>query len=149
MNPDLLATGPLVALARSDLARMRLPDGLTLPLVAAGLALAAVRAGGWPLDALAGAAAGWLLVVGLRALWMAWRGRDAIGMGDAKLLAAAGAWVGWAPLPRVILVASLGALAAAVLRGHDRAAPLPFGPWLCAGFAALWLWGLATGGLPR
>jgi leader peptidase (prepilin peptidase)/N-methyltransferase len=65
-----------------------------------------------------------------------------MGYGDFKLLAALGAWLGWPMLPQIVLVSSvlgaIGGLAAMALQGRDRAAPLPFGPWLAgAGAVAL------------
>ena len=77
------------------------------------------------------------------------RGREGLGQGDAKLLAAAGAWLGWEALPAVLLLAALVGLALAgalALRrgGLDPGAPLPFGPCLALAF---WLCWLRTGGL--
>ena len=77
------------------------------------------------------------------------RGREGLGRGDAKLLAASGAWVGVGALPQVILLAAIGALAAAgclrlagVRLGAQSA--LPFGPFLAAATWILWLFGPST-----
>ena len=136
----------LACLAVIDLTVFRLPDALTLPLAVGGLAMAAVLPGRPLADHLAGAAAGWggltLLAIGYRR----WRGRDGIGAGDAKLLAAAGAWLGWAALPSVILIACAATFAwlavAALLRGPGvLAGRLAFGAPLCLATWIVWLHG--------
>ena len=63
-------------------------------------------------------------------------GREGLGLGDAKLLGAAGAWLGWYDLPLLVALAALGALAFAALFRHRRVA---FGPWLAGAFWALWV----------
>ncbi|HYE00368.1 MAG TPA: A24 family peptidase [Alphaproteobacteria bacterium] len=152
----LLLAAALTGLAVSDWRRMLLPDWLTLPLIAAGLALAAWTAPEALPERLLGAGLGFALLAGVALLYRALRGRDGLGGGDAKLFAAAGAWVGWQGLPAVLLVASLGALAVV---GARRLAGRPlgpgdalaFGPYLCLGFFLVWLmpgaW-LAPGALP-
>jgi leader peptidase (prepilin peptidase)/N-methyltransferase len=135
----------LLALALIDLRCFLLPDPLTLPLVPAGLALAA---SGWPMQApdLAssslGALMGFLGLYGLALLYRAVRHREGLGLGDAKLAAAAGAWLGWQPLPTLLLLAALLTLAAALaLRAPMRGdTALPLGPGLAAAFFALYLW---------
>ena len=85
-----------------DLKRMILPDWITLPLIPAGLALAWVQE--QPLlDRVIGAVAGYAVFAGIAWIYRRWRGRDGLGLGDAKLLAAAGAWTGWPSLPSVVL----------------------------------------------
>lgn len=142
---DLAAT-PVLALALArlvaiDLREHRLPDRLTLPLLALGLALGAWRAGGVPGAELIGAAAGLAVFAALGSAHHALRGREGLGLGDAKLLAAAGAWLGWRPLPALVLAASLAALAWTAARGVRG--PLAFGPWLALAFLGLWLLRLA------
>lgn len=131
----------LMALARFDLREGRLPDRLTLPLGALGLALAAWRSGGVPLAQLAGAGAGFAVFWALGEAHFRLRGIEGLGQGDAKLLGAAGAWLGWRDLPLVVLAAALGALAAVALRraGRPRNPEIAFGPWLALAFMALWL----------
>lgn len=136
----------LLTLTAVDLAAFRLPDLLTLPLTAAGLLLA------WKLpaaDGLGGHLAGSLAGYGVLAL-VAWgfrrlRGQEGIGMGDAKLMAAAGAWLGWQALPSVLLLGCAGGLlwwsAARMLRGPDRDPRIPFGAPLCAAIWLVWLYG--------
>ena len=136
----------LLTLAWIDWRRLVLPDVLTLPLVALGLATAAAFAPDELGDRLAGAAAGYLGLWGIAWLYRRLRGREGLGMGDAKLFAAAGAWVGASGLPSVLAGAALAALAAAgamMLAGRrlDRYAALPFGPFLAAGAWLVWLFG--------
>ena len=134
----------LLALAAIDLREMALPDILTLPLIAAGLVVAAL-AFGRPLEHLIGAALGGAFFAALGWGWERLTGREALGLGDAKLFAAAGAWLGWQGLPSVLLIAALAGLAVALARatlgrgGLDR--PLPFGPALAAGFWLTWAHG--------
>jgi leader peptidase (prepilin peptidase) / N-methyltransferase len=134
----------LLTLAWIDAATLTLPDALTLPLIPAGLAAA------WWIapEALAAHAAGAILGYAaftlLRLAWRFWRGADGIGAGDAKLLAVAGAWLGAAALPDVVLAAGLAGLALALLlrlRGHavGRTTELPFGPPLALAIWAAWL----------
>ena len=136
-------TWALIALTGIDIDHQLLPDSITLPLLWAGL-LAAITIGPAPgvalpvspKDAIIGAAAGYL---SLWAVFHAFRlltGKEGMGYGDFKLFAALGAWMGWKVLPLVILLAAgsgacLGVLMI-VLRGRDRAAPMPFGPYLAA-----------------
>ena len=143
---DCLLGWWLLALAWIDIRSWLLPDALTLPLVVAGLLAAAAFDPDQLLDRSLGAAAGYLSLMTIAALYRRWRGREGLGGGDAKLLAAAGAWVGAAALPQVILVAALSALIAAGclrlagIRLHAQSA-LPFGPFLAFATWALWLAG--------
>jgi len=136
----------LLALALADLRAGVLPDALTLPLVPAGLAVAyAVDPATVPLNA-AAALVGFLLLVLLRWGYRRLRGREGLGLGDAKLLAAAGAWASLAGLPSVLLLGSLATLLWVLverLRGRSvaLATALPFGPGLCLGTWIVWLWG--------
>jgi leader peptidase (prepilin peptidase) / N-methyltransferase len=151
LHPDVvsLAITPvlvvvLVKLSLADLQERRLPDWLTLPLAAAGLGLAAWRTGEVPIPELIGAAGGFLVFWALGEAHYRLRGTEGLGLGDAKLLGAAGAWLGWRDLPFVILVAALGALAAAAAV-RLRQQEIPFGPWLAAAFMTLWLVRLFSG----
>ncbi len=138
----LLVTWTLVALTGIDIGHQLLPDNITLPLMWAGL-LAAVVVGASdgalpvaPRDAIIGAAAGYLSLWSVFHLFRLVTGKEGMGYGDFKLFAALGAWLGWRLLPMVILLAAasgavLGILMI-VLRGRDRAAPMPFGPYLAA-----------------
>lgn len=136
----------LMALAWVDARHFLLPDVLTLPLLLGGLAACWVLEP-WALqERLVGAVAGYCGLRGVALAYRALRGREGMGAGDAKLLAACGAWLGWAALPDVLLIAALAGLAAAGgmrLRGVavGRATAVPFGPALAAGCWAVRLWG--------
>lgn len=136
----------LLPAAVIDLRTTLLPDNLTLPLLWLGL-LAAVSglAPVTPGDAIIGAASGYLILWGLYHVFRLLTGKEGMGYGDFKLLAALGAWVGWQGLPVVILLSSgvgaLVGLAMIVFQGRDRAAPIPFGPFLAAGGWIALLWG--------
>jgi leader peptidase (prepilin peptidase) / N-methyltransferase len=145
----ILVTWALIALTGIDMDHMLLPDNITIPLIWAGLVAAVIigPASGEslpvsPRDAILGAAAGYL------SLWLVFHafrlvtGKEGMGYGDFKLFAALGAWLGWQMLPLIILLAAgsgavLG-IAMILVRGRDRAAPLPFGPYLAiAGWLAM------------
>lgn len=126
----------LLALAVIDYKYYLLPDSLTLPLIPLGLAATWANDAVALIDHITGAVAGFAFVVILRAAYRHLRGRDGMGLGDAKLLAASGAFVSWQALPTVILIASLTALAfglARTLYGTNLtlADRLPFGTFLC------------------
>lgn len=140
----------LLALAVIDWRHLLLPDVLTLPLIPAGLAVA------WWLDPSAllhhaiGAAAGFLGFAGLAWAYHKLRGREGLGLGDAKLLAAAGAWLSWTGVGSVLLwaapIALVVSLAAGVIQGKlsDRLAgrsAVPFGTFLALGFWLTWIYG--------
>jgi leader peptidase (prepilin peptidase)/N-methyltransferase len=134
----------LLLLAAIDLREMLLPDTLTLPLAAVGLALAGFGLGGfW--DHAVGAVLGFGLMAGVREAFTAATGREGLGLGDAKLFAAAGAWTGWYGLPSVLLIATLAGLTHMLLRSRTgRGAmheAIPFGPAIALGFWVTWLWG--------
>jgi leader peptidase (prepilin peptidase)/N-methyltransferase len=136
----------LLALAWIDLRHMILSDVLTLPLVLAGLAFAWFLEPEAIVDHAAGAAAGWLLFWAISRVYRLLRGRDGLGEGDAKLMAAAGAWVTWMGLGPVMLVGAVTGLAVALvmrLRGRDvsGATAIPFGPPLAFGIWVVWLYG--------
>lgn len=136
----------LLTLAVIDLVCFRLPDPFTLPLIVAGLAVSFVLPGAPIVDHLAGALIGYGVLAALAVGYRAWRGSDGIGMGDAKLLAAAGAWLGWRPLPSVILIAcglSFVWVAVTALRRGRTAADqrIAFGAPLCAAMWIVWLHG--------
>lgn len=136
----------LLALAWIDWGHFRLPDALTLPLLLAGLGATLLLDPEAAPEHAAAAALGYLALRGLALAYRALRGREGMGAGDAKLLAAAGAWVGMAALPTVVLGAALlgiGLALAARLRGQavTRTTPVPFGPGLCAALWLAWLYG--------
>jgi leader peptidase (prepilin peptidase)/N-methyltransferase len=136
----------LVALAFIDLDTQFLPDDLTLPLMWAGIVAAAL---GW-LPITLGASVGGAMV-GYLSLWFVFhayrliRGKEGMGAGDFKLLAALGAWMGWQLIPSIILLSSaVGAtvgICLIVFRKHDRDVPIPFGPYLAGGGVAALFFG--------
>ena len=132
----LLLLWMLIAMTFIDIDTQLLPDELTLPLMWLGL-LVNLDGTFVPLrDAVIGAALGYLSLWAVYWLFKLVTGRDGIGYGDFKLLAALGAWLGWMMLPVVVLLSSaVGAivgLSLIVFRGHHRDRPIPFGPFLAA-----------------
>ncbi|MCQ8239503.1 prepilin peptidase [Rhizosaccharibacter radicis] len=128
----------LLVLALVDLRCFRLPDMLTLPLLLGGLAACWWRNPDDLADHAAAAALGYALFRLLGGAYRLLRGRDGLGQGDAKLLAAAGAWLGAEGLGPVVLVGALLTLGGALILGRWRGdSMLPFGPGLAA---ACWLW---------
>ena len=107
----------LLALGWIDWTHLRLPDVLTLPLLLAGLAATALLDRGQAPDHALAAALGYFSLRALSYVYRRWRGRDGLGEGDAKLLAASGAWVGLAGLGPTLLLAAIAGLGAALLRG--------------------------------
>ena len=126
----------LIAMTFIDIDTQLLPDDLTYPLLWAGL-LVNLNGTFVPLqDAVIGAAAGYLVLWSVYWLFKLVTGKEGMGYGDFKLLAALGAWLGWQMLPTIILLSSVvGALVGISLivfakRGRDK--PIPFGPYLAA-----------------
>ena len=126
----------LIAMTFIDFDTQLLPDDLTYPLLWAGL-LVNINGTFVPLqDAVIGAAAGYLVLWAVYWLFKLATGKEGMGYGDFKLLAALGAWLGWAMLPTIILLSSVvGAVVGISLilfakRGRDK--PIPFGPYLAA-----------------
>jgi leader peptidase (prepilin peptidase)/N-methyltransferase len=136
----------LLAMALIDLASFRLPDATTLPLIPAGLLLA------WrsaelgllmpsPFEAALAAALGWAVLAGLRWFYARVRGREGLGLGDAKLCAGAGAWLGLTAMPWLLLTGALAGLllALAVHRSLRGDLAIPFGPPLALAFWLLFV----------
>ena len=152
----LAATGYtyiLIALACVDFDTQILPDQLTLPLLWGGLIVNALVGFTGLGSAVFGAAGAYLFLWSVYWIFK-WRtGKEGMGYGDFKLFAAIGAWLGWMPLPTVILTAAvLGlayALAGILTKRQTRHHPLPFGPFLAmAGWGALIFRDTTTGILP-
>tara|TARA_R110000796_G_scaffold248207_1_gene374763 strand:+ start:8434 stop:9318 length:885 start_codon:yes stop_codon:yes gene_type:complete len=138
----------LLALAVIDLDTTLLPDDLTYPLLWAGLLAAVLGISPVSLsDAVIGAMAGYLALWSLYWVFKLLTGKEGMGYGDFKLLAALGAWLGWQYLPVVVLLSSVVGLVFAVSMmasgSMKRDQGIPFGPYLAiAGWIAL-LWGEA------
>lgn len=141
----VLLSWALLTLTAIDIRHQLLPDIITLPLLWLGLL---ANSQGLFTDlhsAVIGAAAGYLVLWAVFWIFKLLTGKEGMGHGDFKLLAALGAWLGWQLLPLVVLLSSLvGALigiAAIVIAGRDRHLPMAFGPYLAiAGWIAL-IWG--------
>jgi leader peptidase (prepilin peptidase)/N-methyltransferase len=135
----------LLALTFIDFDTQLLPDDITLPLIWAGLV---VNLGDTfaPLQAaVIGAIAGYLALWTIYWLFKLVRGKEGMGYGDFKLLAALGAWLGWTMLPLIVLLSSVvGAvigIALIVLKGRDHNVPLAFGPYIAIAGAIALFWG--------
>lgn len=145
--PASLLLGLMLAtLAAIDARHMWLPDILTLPLLLAGLGMSLILPAADPFAHVLGAIVGYVLFAGIAAFYRRLRGREGLGLGDAKLFAAGGAWLGWQALPFVLLASSLAALLLVLiqrLEGHVLRADdaLPFGPFLAFGIWLVWLYG--------
>jgi leader peptidase (prepilin peptidase)/N-methyltransferase len=138
----------LVALTCIDLDTFLLPDSITLPLIWAGLLfnLAMGPAGFTDLrSAVIGATGGYLILWSVYWAFKLTTGKEGMGYGDFKLLAAIGAWFGWAMLPLAILASSaVGAavgLSMILLRRQGRDTPIPFGPYLAGAGLVILFWG--------
>jgi leader peptidase (prepilin peptidase)/N-methyltransferase len=135
----------MIALTFIDFDTQLLPDSITLPLLWAGLLL---NLNGTFTDlrsAVIGAAAGYLSLWSVYWAFKLATGKEGMGYGDFKLLAAIGAWLGWKMLPLAILASSMvGAvvgIALIVLARHGRNIPIPFGPYLAAAALIALFWG--------
>jgi leader peptidase (prepilin peptidase)/N-methyltransferase len=135
----------LLALTLIDVDTRLLPDALTLPLLWAGLLCSVAGLTLSIDDAVLGAALGYGVMAAIAGAYRRLTGEDGLGGGDAKLVAACGAWLGWVGMP---LMLAFGAAAATLAfaglglwRGRTLREPLPFGPWLCLGALASLLWG--------
>lgn len=142
----ILLISTLVYLAYIDFRTFRLPDVITFPLMISGLLFNAFFKPGFSdfSSAVIGTIVGFGFLWGLNGLYRLTKKQDGIGMGDAKLLAGLGAWLGWTPLPGLLLIASISGLVGGVLwiRYHQEnlRSAFPFGPFLAfAGIIEL-LW---------
>jgi leader peptidase (prepilin peptidase)/N-methyltransferase len=141
----LAFTWTLLALTLIDLDHKLLPDSLTLPLLWAGLLVNVPGLFATLQSSVIGAAAGYIALWSVYQLFKLVTGKEGMGYGDFKLLAAIGAWIGWQLLPVVILISavvgSAVGLALIAFGGRSGQTAIPFGPYLAgAGFIAL-LWG--------
>lgn len=136
----------LLALAAIDLRHYLLPNLLTLPLIPIGLAVAWLIEPARLADHVIGAVAGLCGFALIAWLYRRVRRREGLGLGDAKLLAGGGAWLGWQALPSVVVIAAASALAVALagaIAGAKLAATtrIAFGPYLALGIWLVWLYG--------
>ncbi len=136
----------LLVLAVIDQRHMILPDTLNLPLIPAGLAVAALTPAGGFVHHMAGVVAAAASLGAIAWAYQRARGRQGLGLGDVKLFAAAGAWVGWQGLASVLLIGAVAGLAAVFALARVKGIPAPrepvaFGPYLALGFWITWLYG--------
>lgn len=148
----VLLTLFLVPITMIDFDHQLIPDGIVLPLlwIGLGMSLFSPLAGTETLfisstDAIIGAMAGYLSLWSVYQLFKLATGKEGMGYGDFKLLAALGAWLGWQQLPIIIMMSAVvGAvvgISLIVFRGRDRQIPIPFGPYLAAAGWITMLWG--------
>jgi leader peptidase (prepilin peptidase)/N-methyltransferase len=138
-------TFALIALTFIDFDTQLLPDDITLPLLWLGLLYNLDGGFTTVQSAVVGAAGGYLILWSIYWIFKLATGKEGMGYGDFKLLAAIGAWFGWQLLPAVILLSSLAGsiigVGMIVLARHGRSTPIPFGPYLALGGIAALFWG--------
>ena len=143
---QVILIGVLLYLAYVDFRTFRLPNSITLPLIIAGLGLSVFTSWGFTnaQSALIGAGLGYAFLWLPNYVYRLIKKQDGIGMGDAKLLAALGAWLGWSSLPGILLIASVSGLIGGIVwlkwiqRGYGHA--FPFGPFLAIAGIIQLLW---------
>lgn len=139
----ILMTWALIAISVIDIDHQIIPDSISLPLIWAGLFLSLFHESAGaeilfvdPGTAIAGGLAGYLSLWSIYHLFRLLTGKEGMGYGDFKLLAALGAWLGWQMLPLMILLSAfVGAIVGVALiafKRQDRSVPIPFGPYLAA-----------------
>ena len=142
----------LVAISLIDIDHQIIPDSIVMPLMWVGLSMSLFHplAGAdtlfiAPQDAIVGALAGYLSLWSIYWLFKLVTGKEGMGYGDFKLLAALGAWLGWQHLHIIILmsavVGAIVGLSMMAFRNHERSVPIPFGPYLAAAGWITMLWG--------
>lgn len=141
----LVLTWALIALTVTDLHTMYLPDNITLPLLWLGLLLSLKPVFADPVSAIVGAAIGYMLLWSIFWAFKLATGKEGMGYGDFKLLAALGAWMGWQTLPQIVLLSAVVGAAVGILlmlaRKAEWSSKIPFGPYIAgAGWIAL-IWG--------
>lgn len=148
----VVMTLALIPIAMIDGETQLIPDSIVLPLLWIGLAMSlfSPMPGAQtlfiaPQDAIVGAMAGYLSLWTVYQLFKLVTGKEGMGYGDFKLLAALGAWLGWQQLPLIVLMSAVvGAVVGIllmVIRRHERSIPIPFGPYLAAAGWIAMLWG--------
>lgn len=146
LSPALLGavvlTWSLIALTMIDIDHQLLPDDITLPLIWLGLLFNLDATYASLTDAVIGAMAGYLILWSVYQLFKLLTGKEGMGYGDFKLLAALGAWLGWQALPMIILLSSVVGIiigvALMIIKRRGKDVPIPFGPYLAvAGWITL------------
>ncbi len=148
----IVMTLSLVPISMIDADTQLIPDSIVLPLLWTGLLMSLFHPLPGsdtlfiaPKDAIIGAVAGYLSLWTVYQLFKLVTGKEGMGYGDFKLLAALGAWLGWQQLPQIILMSAVvGAVVGISLmafRKHERSVPIPFGPYLAAAGWVTMMWG--------
>ena len=141
----IVVTWFLVAMSMIDIDHQLLPDSMTLPLMWIGLIASLFPIFADVRSAVIGAALGYMVLWSIYQLFKLVTGKEGMGFGDFKLLAALGALLGWQALPVIILLSSLvGAIVGIsliVITRRDKNIPIPFGPYLAAAGWLAMLWG--------
>lgn len=141
----LILIWSLIPLVFIDCEHQILPDNITLPLMWAGLMINTAQIFTTPIDAIFGAVAGYSLFWIIAYVFKRLRGVEGLGLGDAKLLAACGAWLGWQFIPLLILLAALGGLIITlsynILHQRSHREPIPFGPFIALACVLTLLYG--------
>lgn len=148
----IVLTMTLLSITMIDAGTQLIPDAIVLPLMWLGLAMSLFHPLPGantlfiePSDAIVGAMAGYLSLWSVFWLFKLVTGKDGMGYGDFKLLAALGAWLGWQQLPMIILMSAVVGVALNVgmiiTRGKDRSIPIPFGPYLAGAGWITMIWG--------
>lgn len=148
----IVLTMTLLSITMIDAGTQLIPDAIVLPLMWLGLAMSLFHPLPGantlfiePSDAIVGAMAGYLSLWSVFWLFKLVTGKDGMGYGDFKLLAALGAWLGWQQLPMIILMSAVVGVALnvgmIVTRGKDRSIPIPFGPYLAGAGWITMIWG--------
>ena len=142
----LIFTWALVSLTMIDAKTQLLPDDITLPLLWLGILVNTSDLYTDLESSVFGAMAGYLILWSIYKLFKLVTGKEGMGYGDFKLLAALGAWMGWILLPQIILLSSLvGAVIGVsmiMIRKHDKSVPIPFGPYLAIAGWIAFVWGV-------
>jgi len=141
----LLLTWSLISLTMIDAKKQLLPDNITFPLLWIGLLVNAFDVFTDLQSAVFGAAAGYMVLWTVYQAFKLFTGKEGMGFGDFKLLAALGAWTGVEMLGQIILISSfVGAvigITMIVFKRHERNVPIPFGPYLAIAGWIVFLWG--------
>lgn len=135
--------GALLVASYIDIKSYILPDIITLPLILAGVVFHALMTGMWGVSAL-GVVFGYGLFAGLIWAWRTFRGKHALGLGDAKLIAAGGAFCTIWAMPMILMIAAMSALVfilvQRLVQRETGVSVVPFGPFLALGIWTAWSW---------
>ena len=134
-----LLTVWLVAITWTDIRSYRIPDALSLSLIGLGMMWSATAFGPGLWSAAIGAGVGYGALALIGEVYFRRTGTEGLGLGDAKLFGASGAWLGWQALPTVLLCAAVAGLVFALIRRRSADRRIAFGPWLALAFWGVWI----------